>query len=69
MSRGKYLSLEEARVSGRLDRFANEHPSNADRDRFERLLGAMAKGTLEDRGTSPRVRGGGSSGTRTRKGT
>jgi hypothetical protein len=27
MSTGKYLSLEEARRTGRLDRFCNEHPS------------------------------------------
>ena len=26
MSRGKYLSLEEARKSGKLDQFAKEHP-------------------------------------------
>jgi hypothetical protein len=37
MSQGKYLSLEEARKSGKLDRFAQEHPSQTDRDRFARL--------------------------------
>ncbi len=26
MSRGKYLSLEEARKGGKLDQFAKEHP-------------------------------------------
>jgi hypothetical protein len=30
MSRGKYLSLEEARKSGELERFVKEHPSEAD---------------------------------------
>ncbi len=30
MSRGKYLSLEEARNAGKLDQFAKEHPSEAD---------------------------------------
>jgi hypothetical protein len=42
MSRGKNLSLEEARKAGRLDQFAKEHPSEAERERFERLLEAMA---------------------------
>jgi hypothetical protein len=69
MSRGKYLSLEEARKTGQLDQFAKEHPSEAERDRFERLLDAMARGILEDKETSPPDRGEGSSGTRTRKGT
>ena len=45
MSRGKYLSLEEARNTGRIDRFVKEHPSEADRDRFEALLEAMTKGS------------------------
>jgi len=44
MSRGKYLSLEEARKTGQLNQFAKEHPSEAERERFERLLEAMAKG-------------------------
>jgi hypothetical protein len=30
MSRGKYLSLEEARKPKRLERFANEHPSECE---------------------------------------
>ena len=41
MSRGRYLSLEEARNLGKLDRFAKEHPSEADADRFQSLLDAM----------------------------
>jgi hypothetical protein len=69
MSRGKYLSLEEARKSGALDRFAKEHPSEADRDRFARLLDAMSRGDLEAKGTSARERAACSTGTRTRQGT
>jgi len=53
MSRGKYLSLEEARKKGLLDRFAKEHPTETDVARFERLLKAMASGkTPEELGTS-----------------
>jgi hypothetical protein len=52
MSRGKYLSLEEARNRKQLDRFAKEHSSKADRDRFERLLDAMSRGALEEAETS-----------------
>jgi hypothetical protein len=37
MSRGKYLSLEEARRTGQLERFAKEHPSEANRARAEEL--------------------------------
>ena len=44
MARGKYLSLEEARKLKLLNRFCKEHPSVGDRDRFERLLDAMAPG-------------------------
>lgn len=44
MARGKYLSLEEARKAGQIDRFCKEHPSNAEGDRFERLLDAMCHG-------------------------
>jgi hypothetical protein len=29
MSRGRYLSLEEARKQGKLEQFAKEHPSEA----------------------------------------
>ena len=42
MSRGKYLSLEEARNTGKLDRFAKEHPSQAD-GRFWIALEAAAR--------------------------
>ena len=44
MARGKYLSLEEARRDGRLDRFAKEHPSEGDAELFAKLLKAMAEG-------------------------
>ena len=44
MARGKYLSLEEARKQGRLDRFCKEHPSVGDEKLFDRLLDAMAHG-------------------------
>lgn len=69
MSRGKYLSLEEARQSGAFARFCKEHPSKADRDRFLALLIAMSQGVLEEEETSPPDRAEGSSGTRTRRGT
>jgi hypothetical protein len=69
MSRGKYLSLEEARKRRVLDRFAKEHPSEADRDRFERLLAAMSQGVLEEAETSKPDRRASSNGTRTRRGT
>jgi hypothetical protein len=53
MSRGKYLSLEEARKTGKLDRFAKEHPSSGDRKRFDRLLGEMSKTTEAEETSSP----------------
>ncbi len=40
MARGKYLSLEEARKQRRLDRFCKEHPSEGEKETFERLLDA-----------------------------
>ena len=42
MARGKYLSLDEARKQGRIDRFCKEHPSEGDEELFDRLLDAMA---------------------------
>ncbi len=49
MSRGKYLSLEEARKKDKhgkdkLEQFANEHPSEGNKKQFDALFGAMAKG-------------------------
>ena len=69
MSRGKYFSLEEARKSGKLDRFAKEHPSETDQHRFERLLDAMSRGVLEEEETSRSDRRANSNGTQTRRGT
>jgi hypothetical protein len=43
MATGKYLSLAEARKTGQLDRFCDEHPSEADRERFEQLLDAVCR--------------------------
>ena len=50
MARGKYLSLEEARKGGLLDRFAKEHPSEGDEELFDRLLDAMAKPKSSEEG-------------------
>ncbi len=69
MSRGKHLSLEEARNSGQLGRFCKERSSEAERERFFQLLDAMATGFLEDKETSQPDRAEDSSETRTRKGT
>lgn len=44
MSLGKYLSLEEARKAKLLARFAKEHPSEGDAEKFDRLFQAMAGG-------------------------
>ena len=43
MSRGKYMSLQEARETGKIDQFCEEHPSEGDGTRFETLLSAMAR--------------------------
>lgn len=43
MSRGKFLSLEEAREQDKLDQFCKEHPSEGDKKAFDRLLDRMAK--------------------------
>lgn len=67
MSRGKYLSLEEARQTGQLERFWKENPSQANRETFERLLDAMSRGALEAEETSQPDRASDSSGTRTRR--
>ena len=42
MSRGKYLSLEEAQKSGKLKQFAKEHPSKGDKKAFDELFQRMA---------------------------
>lgn len=69
MSRGKHLSLEEARQLEMLDRFCKENPKEADRDRFLKLLDAMSQGVLEGEGTSPQDRGEDSTETRTQRDT
>ena len=69
MSRGKYLSLEEARQQGKLAQFCKEHPTVADRDRFERLLDLMSRGALKGQETSKQDPSASSTGTRTRRGT
>lgn len=69
MSRGKYLSLEEARESGDFKRFCEEHPAEADRERFLKLLQLMSQGALEGGETSSRDGDAGSTGTRTHRGT
>ena len=43
MSRGKHLSLEEARKKDQLERFGKEHPSDGDERRFDELLNHMAQ--------------------------
>jgi len=43
MATGKYLSLEEARKKGKLDRFAKEHPAEGNMKDFDELLDRMAK--------------------------
>ena len=42
MSRGKYLSLEEAIKLSKLDQFCKEHASVGDEREFDRMLQAMA---------------------------
>ena len=69
MSRGKYLSLEEAREQNKLDRFAKEHPSEGNKNLFSRLFEAMAKKPSTDVQTSDKAPSSGYSGTRTRRGT
>jgi hypothetical protein len=69
MSQGKYLSLEEARKSGKMNRFAKEHPSKGDRITFDRLLEEMSKTREEAGGTSLQERDVNSNGTRTRRDT
>lgn len=43
VSRGKFLSLEEAREQDKLDQFCKEHPSEGKKETFDRLLDRMAK--------------------------
>lgn len=70
MSRGKHLSLEEARRLCKLEQFAKEHPYECDAELFERLLDRAAKprSSAAASGTPTRDASAGSSGTRTRRG-
>jgi hypothetical protein len=68
MSRGKFLSLEEARQSGDFKQFCQEHPAEADRARFLKLLTLMSQGALEGEGTSPPNHAAGSTETQTPRG-
>ena len=44
MSQGKYLSLEEALHDPKLlERFIEEHPERAEKEKFENLLDAMCQ--------------------------
>jgi hypothetical protein len=55
MSRGKYLSLPEARKKRKLDQFAKEHPSEGDAQQLERVIRDMATKTPEsERQTTPK---------------
>ena len=56
MSAGKYISLEEARNHGLLDRFCKEHPAKGKKSDFFTLLEAMAKTPLSADQTSTRKR-------------
>jgi hypothetical protein len=71
MSRGKYLSLEEARKKkDGLARFAKEHPSEGDERLFDRILRAMALGMLTAKDQTLDAAGGeGCDETQTPKGT
>ena len=44
MARGKYLSLDEARKTGEINRFCKEHPSTGNMELWDRLFLAMAHG-------------------------
>lgn len=71
MSRGKHLSLEEARKSGQLKQFAKEHPYKGNGEKFDRLLDAMVgpkNSPIADQTSTP-ASSEGYSETRTRPGT
>ena len=55
MSRGKYLSLPEARKKKQLKRFAAEHPSEGNTEEFDRLLGALSRTPESDDQTSKKT--------------
>ncbi len=62
MSRGKYLSLEEARRKGKdiktnIGRFCKEHPSKGNEGTFDEILNAMAKNEPVSEETSAQEHG------------
>lgn len=57
MSIGKYISLEEARKTGQLDRFIKEHPSKGNKGLFNRLLRAAIKPEADPETSSPGTSG------------
>jgi len=73
MSRGKILSLEEARdpenPGSTIEQFCKEHPSEADAGRFQRLMDAMIRKPEEAHQTSGAGLSEGCSGTRTHQDT
>ena len=58
MSRGKYLSLDEARNMGKIDQFAKEHPLVGMKRIFDDLMDAMAHGEKPDSQLKKRLKGG-----------
>lgn len=54
MSRGRYLSLPEARKKKQLERFSKEHPSEGDSDELDRIIGGMSKTPESAHQTSPK---------------
>ena len=46
--KNKLISLEGAREENKLDQFIDEHPSEADKDKFDNLLAAMTKPVKSD---------------------
>lgn len=69
MSRGKHLSLEEARRLGKLDQYAEEHPMEGKKGLFDKTLKRMASGKKPSaKGKAGEASGAGSSGTRSRGG-
>jgi len=62
MSRGKYLSLEEARRKGKdiktnIGRFCKEHPSKGNEGTFDEIFNAMAKNLPSTEETSVQEHG------------
>jgi hypothetical protein len=48
VSRGKYPAQKKHAEPASLDRFWEEHPSEADRKRFQQLLDLMSRGASRD---------------------